>query len=137
MAYELRHFDTPLLRFEAIDSTYAAELNITWINEEKRHLLPLDLEPDGDSLFKWLKHRTIPKNRAFVHNFLSKCGLNLNRPLSIIQVSKGLSLNDCYWVVEMKRVQNSKQSQYISSVKGVLPIRWRMNYLQQYQSTSC
>ena len=84
MAYELRHFDTPLLRFEAIDSTYAAELNITWINEEKRHLLPLDLEPDGDSLFKWLKHRTIPKNRAFVHNFLSKCGLNLNRPLSII-----------------------------------------------------
>lgn len=100
MAYELRHFDTPLLRFEAIDSTYAAELNITWINEEKRHLLPLDLEPDGDSLFKWLKHRTIPKNRAFVHNFLSKCGLNLNRPLSIIQVSKGLSLNDCYWVVE-------------------------------------
>ena len=38
MAYELRHFDTPLLRFEAIDSTYAAELNITWINEEKRHL---------------------------------------------------------------------------------------------------
>ena len=100
MAYELRHFDTPLLRFEAIDSTYAAELNITWINEEKRHLLPLDLVPDGDSLFKWLKHRTIPKNRAFVHNFLSKCGLNLNRPLSIIQVSKGLSLNDCYWVVE-------------------------------------
>ena len=100
MAYELRHFDTPLLRFEAIDSTYAAELNITWINEEKRHLLPLDLVPDGDSLFKWLKHRTIPKNRAFVHNFLSKCGLNLNRPLSIIQVSKGLSLNDCYWGVE-------------------------------------
>lgn len=100
MAYELRHFDTPLLRFEAIDSTYAAELNITWINEEKRHLLPLDLEPDEDSLFKWLKHRTIPKNRAFVHNFLSKCGLNLNRPLSIIQVSKVLSLNDCYWVVE-------------------------------------
>ena len=100
MLYELRHFDTPLLRFEAIDSTYAAELNITWINEEKRHLLPLDMEPDGDSLFQWMKHRTIPKNRAFVHNFLSKCGLNLNRPLSIIQVSKGLSLNDCYWVVE-------------------------------------
>ena len=100
MAYELRHFDTPLLRFEAVDTTYAAELNITWINEEKRHLLPLDMEAEGESLFRWLKHRTIPKNRAFVHSFLSKCGLNLNRPLSIIQVSKGLSLNDCYWVVE-------------------------------------
>ena len=100
MAYELRHFDTPLLRFEAIDSTYAAELKITWLNEEKQNMLPLDLELSNDGLYKWLKHRTIPKNRAFVHSFLSKCGLNLNRPLSIIHVSKGLSLNDCYWVVE-------------------------------------
>lgn len=100
MVYELRHFDTPLLRFRAIDSTYAAELEITWVNEEKKNLLPLDLTLDGDSLFKWLKHRSIPKNRAFVNSFLSKCGLNLNRPLDIIHVSKGLSLNDCYWVVE-------------------------------------
>lgn len=100
MVYELRHFDTPLLRFRAIDSTYAAELEIVWVNEEARNLLPLDLEVTGDGLFKWLKHRSIPKNRAFVHSFLSKCGLNLNRPLDIIRVSKGLSLNDCYWVVE-------------------------------------
>ena len=100
MAYELRHFDTPLLRFEVIENTFAAELEITWVNEEQKHMLPLDLEVNGDGLFKWLKHRTIPKNRAFVHDFLSKCGLNLNRPLCIIQVSKGLSLNDCFWVVE-------------------------------------
>jgi hypothetical protein len=26
--------------------------------------------------------------------------LSLNRPLNIIKVSKGLSLNDCYWIVE-------------------------------------
>ena len=100
MAYELRHFDTPLLRFEVIENTFAAELEIIWINEEQKCMLPLDLEVNADGLFKWLKHRTIPKNRAFVHDFLSKCGLNLNRPLSIIQASKGLSLNDCYWVVE-------------------------------------
>ena len=100
MAYELRHFDTPLLRFEVIENTFVAELVITWVNEEQKHMLPLDLEVNADGLFKWLKHRTIPKNRAFVHDFLSKCGLNLNRPLSIIQASKGLSLNDCYWVVE-------------------------------------
>lgn len=35
-----------------------------------------------------------------MHSFLSKCFLNLNRPMRIIDVSKGLSLNDCYWVVE-------------------------------------
>jgi hypothetical protein len=100
MVHELRHFDIPLLRFRVIDSTYAAELEIVWVNEEKRNFLPLDLEVTGDGLFKWLKHRSIPKNRAYVHSFLSKCGLNLNRPLDIIRVSKGLSLNDCYWVVE-------------------------------------
>lgn len=100
MVYELRHFDIPLLRFRAIDSTYAAELEIVWINDENQKFLPLDMEVTGDGLFKWLKHRSIPKNRAFVHSFLSKCGLNLNRPLDIIRVSKGLSLNDCYWVVE-------------------------------------
>ena len=58
------------------------------------------MEISEEGLEKWLRHRTIPKNRAFVHNFLAKCGLNLNRPMSIISVSKGLSLNDCYWVVE-------------------------------------
>ena len=31
---------------------------------------------------------------------LAKCGLNLNRPMSIIKAYKGFLLNDCYWVVE-------------------------------------
>ena len=58
------------------------------------------MELTTDSVYRWLRHRTIPKNRAYVHNFLSKCGLSINRPMNIISVSKGLSLNDCYWVVE-------------------------------------
>lgn len=100
MNYELRHFNTPLILFTATEDSNAPEINILWCNEEKKHLLPLDLEISGDGLSKWLRNRTIPKNRAYVHNFLSKCGLNLNRPMNIIKVSKGLSLNDCYWVVE-------------------------------------
>ena len=60
----------------------------------------MDLELTDSGVYKWLKHRSIPSNRAYVRNFLSKCGLNLNRPLNIIKVSKGLSLNDCYWIVE-------------------------------------
>lgn len=100
MNYEIRHFDTPLLRFSATEDTSAPEIEILWQNPEKSSLLPLDLTISGESVAKWLKHRTIPKNRAYVHNFLSKCGLNLNRPMNIIKVSKGLSLNDCYWVVE-------------------------------------
>ena len=100
MNYELRHFDTPLIRFTATEDSSMPEITILWVNEAEKHLLPLDLSLTGDSVAKWLKSRTIPKNRAYVHNFLSKCHLNLNRPMNIIKVSKGLSLNDCYWVVE-------------------------------------
>ena len=100
MNYELKHFDTTLLRFSATEDSSTPEIQILWQNEEQKDLFPLDLEVSGGGISRWLKHRTIPKNRAYVRNFLSKCGLNLNRPLHIIQASKGLSLNDCYWVVE-------------------------------------
>lgn len=100
MKYEIRHFDTPLIRFSATEDSSSPEIQILWVNEARKELLPLDLQLTNDGLGKWLRRRTIPKNRAYVHNFLSKCGLSLNRPMSIIQVSKGLSLNDCYWVVE-------------------------------------
>lgn len=100
MTYELRHFNTPLLRFNATEDSNVPDIDILWCNEAKKELLPLDLELTSEGIVRWLKHRTIPKNRAYVHSFLSKCGLNLNRPMNIIKVSKGLSLNDCYWVVE-------------------------------------
>ena len=100
MNYELKHFDTTLVRFSATEDTNTPEIKILWKNDSKKDLFPLDLELTEEGIAKWLKHRTIPKNRAYVHNFLSKCGLNINRPMTIIKVSKGLSLNDCYWVVE-------------------------------------
>lgn len=100
MNYELKHFDTTLVRFSATEDANTPEIKILWKNDAKKDLFPLDLELTEEGIAKWLKHRTIPKNRAYVHNFLSKCGLNINRPMTIIKVSKGLSLNDCYWVVE-------------------------------------
>jgi hypothetical protein len=100
MNYELKHFDTTLVRFTATEDTNTPEIKILWKNDAKKDLFPLDLDLTEEGIAKWLKHRTIPKNRAYVHNFLSKCGLNINRPMTIIKVSKGLSLNDCYWVVE-------------------------------------
>ena len=104
MNYELRHFDTTLLRFSATEDSNIPEIKILSVDEDKKQLLPLDLDCSAEGLAKWLKHRTIPKNRAYVHNFLRKCGLNINRPMNIIKVSKGLSLNDCYWVVEVLKV---------------------------------
>ncbi len=99
MIYDLKHYDNTVLKFSAIDDSNEPEIKITWVDNDNT-LLPLDLELTDEGLYKWLKHRTIPSNRAYVRNFLSKCGLSLNRPMNIIKVSKGLSLNDCYWIVE-------------------------------------
>lgn len=99
MIYELKYFDKTVLKFSAVDNSNEPDVKIIWADNDKT-FLPLDLELTDEGLYKWLKHRTIPSNRAYVRNFLSKCGLSLNRPMNIIKVSKGLSLNDCYWIVE-------------------------------------
>ena len=100
MNYILKHFDTPLIRFHASEDTNDPEITILWINEANHGLLPMDMgELTEEHISRWLQRRTIPKNRAFVRTFLAKCGLSTNRPMSIISVSKGLSLNDSYWVV--------------------------------------
>ena len=99
MIYTLKHFDTPILRFSA-DNGAESNLRVLWVNENQS-LLPLDMESATDEgVLAWLKHRSIPKNRAYVDNLLSSMGLSINRPIDILRVSKGLSLNDCYWVAE-------------------------------------
>ena len=101
MNYILKHFDTPLMKFHASEDSNVPEVTILWLNEEKRSQLPLDLgEPSGEQASKWLQKRIIPGNRAFARTFLAKCGLSANRPMNIISVSKGLSLNDSYWVAD-------------------------------------
>lgn len=101
MLYEIRQYDTPLLTFyierQGLDKmTYTIE----WVNEEKRFLLPIGLTADSDGLSKWLKSRVIPKNREYVDQILARSGLSHNDIMGIINVCKGLSLNDSYWVVE-------------------------------------
>ena len=98
MRYILKDADRPLLEFSANMQSSEADLQIQKIYEENRAFLPLDLTLTNEGVERWLKHRTIPKNRAYVDALLSKTGLSINRPLGIIAVCKGLSLNDCYWV---------------------------------------
>lgn len=100
MKFILKHKDEELLKFEVLKNIEEPVLKILWKNQKKLKLLPLDLDISENGLVKWIKRRNIPKNRAFVDSFLSKQGLSSNRPIDIITVSKGLSLNDVYWVVE-------------------------------------
>lgn len=99
MIYTINHFDTPVLRFSAEDGA-DSKIKTLWVTENKA-LLPLDLvDVTGEGVNTWIKRRTVPKNRAYVNALLSSMGLSINRPIDIIKASKGLSLNDCYWVTE-------------------------------------
>ncbi len=101
MSYILKHFDTALMTFNLTSNGIAGlSAEILDIDTRYRSRLPLDLEPTNRGVLKWLKRRIIPRNRAFVQSFLAKLGLNVNDTKGIIEICKGLSLNDCYWVVD-------------------------------------
>ena len=76
--YTIRHFDLPLLTFEANMDSADTDLHIIKVYEENRSFLPLNLTVSEDGVERWLRHRTIPKNRAYVDALLSKVGLSLN-----------------------------------------------------------
>lgn len=87
------------------------DIQIIDINEQYRHLLPLNLEPTNSSLKKWLKGRTIPRNRAYVSNLLSRLEMNVKDVKGIIDLCQGLSLSDSYWIIqENKNVRFEKKN---------------------------
>ena len=47
----LKQYDIPLLRFSATNDSSTPEIEVHWINEDQKHLLPLDMElsPEGIS----------------------------------------------------------------------------------------
>ncbi|MDR3295099.1 MAG: XRE family transcriptional regulator [Clostridiales Family XIII bacterium] len=101
--YELRLYDEKLLTFEfAGDPPGGAK--VLSVECGRRELFPLDFviedgELPHEGLGRWLRKRTIPKNRAYVHNILNSLGLSVRDTKGIIDICKGLSLNDSYWVV--------------------------------------
>lgn len=100
MNYILKQFDNNLLYFSMKNTNDGLEVNIDSFNEEYKYMLPLDLELTNRSLKRWLEKRTIPRNRAYVSNFLARLGLNEKDTKGIIDICQGLSLNDCYWIVK-------------------------------------
>ena len=98
--YTLRLFDEELLRFSMSNEGLSGlTVRILSVNRKKKHILPPGLFLSDDGITSLLKQRVIPKNRAFVHEILQSMGLNADDTKGIIDVCKGLSLNDSYWVV--------------------------------------
>ncbi|MCI5125388.1 MAG: XRE family transcriptional regulator, partial [Candidatus Electrothrix sp. AR5] len=101
MSYILKHRDRTLLRFNLTSDPIAGlSAEILESNSSCQPLFPLDLDPTDTGLLQWLKRRVIPRNRAFVQSFLAKLGLNVNDAKGIIDICRGLSLIDCYWVAD-------------------------------------
>ncbi len=101
MIFHLKQYDTKLLTFEYENRGIAGQFyTILEVNEEKKHLLPKNLELSEKGILSWLKRRIVPKNRAYVDAMLARMGYSLHDTIGIIQLCKGLSVIDCYWVVE-------------------------------------
>ena len=101
MLYELRQYNIPLLTFH-VEKQGIGELVyfIEWVNENQKNLFPIGFALTPEGIEKWLRSRAIPKNRQYVDQILARSGLSYNDVMGIINVCKGLSLNDSYWVVE-------------------------------------
>ena len=99
--YVLKLYDEELLSFrlyrEKLETIKAEIINI---NKNKKHLFPLDLKLNNEGIIKWLERRVIPKNRYYVEEILASLNLKRNDIKGIIDVCKGLSLNDAYWITK-------------------------------------
>ena len=98
--YSLRIYDTELMRFvmekRGLEGLVTEILDI---KDEYGHLMPLDMKIDKEGILRWLERRVIPKNRTHADKILKTSGLSHNDTKGIIDVCKGLSLNDSYWIV--------------------------------------
>ncbi len=100
--YWLKLYDQNLIKF-TMDHQVGEGFKATvlWKDESKENLLPVELTQSANdsSLTRWLEKRIIPRNRAFVEEILKTYGLSPKDVKGIIDICKGLSLNDSYWVV--------------------------------------
>ena len=104
----LRHRDKELLRFDWVGD---ARVRIVAVNDAERRFLPIDFGKErfdcADDALRhpledWLVSRSSPVGRHFMRNLMDSLGLNINSPSyhrKALEFSKGLSLNDVYWVV--------------------------------------
>ena len=98
--YHIKLYDEELIKFSlSSNGLEGLSAHILSVKECKKKLFPLGLDLSDDGIIEWLKRRIIPKNRAFVHEILRAVGLSVNDVKGVIDVCKGLSLNDSYWVV--------------------------------------
>ena len=94
----LRHRDRELLRFEWVEPQ---GVRVVSVNEAERRFLPLEMHgvANDETLWTWLTRRIVPRNRRNIEELMARIGLSSRNVKGIIELCRGLSLNDVYWVV--------------------------------------
>ena len=94
----LKHRDKELLRFEWIEPQ---GVRIVSVEKGNNRYLPLDFkgEVSDENLWKWLSRRVVPRNRRNIDALMAATGLDARNVRGIIEICRGLSLNDVHWVV--------------------------------------
>lgn len=95
--YELRLFDEKVLTIR-IDEDQDGILDAKVLDRGEARL-PLGLRLDGDGINRWLETRALPFNRTYSDRICMQMGIAPTDVARIVEVGRGLSLNDSYWLV--------------------------------------
>ena len=97
--YVLKKQDDELLRFRLSRGKLEDyRVIINGVSEENRESFPFGVH-DEETLLKWCRNRVIPGNRQYSAELLASQNIEPNDLIGLLNISLGLSLNDCYWVV--------------------------------------
>lgn len=109
----LKHRDKDLLRFEWLEPQ---GVRIVSVNESERRFLPLDFKGgvSEKNLWKWLSVRLIPRNRRNVEVLVTATGLDSRNVRGIIEICRGLSLNDVFGATQKVGTVNSANSESLA-----------------------
>lgn len=95
--YEFRLFDEPAVLFDlGRDDSGSGTVHVASLGPAR---LPLGLDPTDEGLAKWLSTRALPPNRAYADKLCLQMGIAPGDAARVVEVGRGLSLNDSYWVV--------------------------------------
>lgn len=99
-AYQLKLYDDNLMSFTLVrDERGEVRCSSAECIEHRQGLLPFRVAGDVSSLERWLKNRTISKNRTFASRIVRQYGIRFDDTIQLLDACNGLSLNDAYWVV--------------------------------------
>ena len=121
--YYLKLFDETLLTFDMNNDMGLEISNIQEISKNKKiypTLLKDEITPN--TLEGFLKTRIIHKNRWFVEEILKSIGVNKNDIKGIIDICKGLSLNDSYWIIDNENLKFKDYNLYDNEFSETLSL---------------